>query len=227
LDAQLLFAKIHDEGYHCYHDSNEALIYYTQAAKQGYTEAIYKVGYMYLEGRGVAQDYIKAYKYIAKAAEKGHHVSKSLLVAPIKESIKNIDYSKVLRMFEAVTLKGIAFLEYNIGCFYENGFGDYNSRRIIERDFSKARYWYEQAEKKNNPEAIHRLGMLYQHENTHEDYEVAHRYFRKAVELEYLDSFYELAKLHLVGEGVTKNVKKAFNLFLGAASLGHPGARSV
>jgi TPR repeat protein len=33
LDAQLLYAKIHGEGYLGHHDSNEAFIYYMQAAK--------------------------------------------------------------------------------------------------------------------------------------------------------------------------------------------------
>jgi TPR repeat protein len=223
LDAQLLYAKILDEGYLCRLNSYEAFIYYTQAAKQGNTEAIYKIGYMYLEGRGIKQDYIKAYKYIAKAAEKGHHVSKSLLVAPIKESIKNIDYSKVLRMFEAVTDKGLASLEYNIGCFYESGFVDKNPRRIIEKELPRSLHWYHRAEKKNNPEAIHKLGTMYLRENFY----IVISYYKKGTKLRHLDSVYELAQLYLVGNGVTKDAERAFNLFSEAANLGHPGARSV
>jgi TPR repeat protein len=47
------------------------------------------------------------------------------------------------------------------------------------------------------------------------------------VELEYLNSFYELAQLYIVGKVTTKDVETTFNLFSEAASLGHPGARSA
>jgi TPR repeat protein len=227
LDAQILYAKLHDEDYHGLHDSNETFIYYAQAAKLGITEAIYKVGYMYLVGRGIKQDCIKAYKHISKAAERNHPDAKSLLVAPIKETLKNMDYPKVLKMFETVTLKKIASLEYNIGCFYENGFGNHESQITVEENFLKAMEWYHLAAKKNNPKAIHKLGVLYQTEKLGQNYSVAARYYKMGVELAHLDSFYELAQLYLVGMGVTKDVEMAFNLFCEAANLGHPDARSV
>jgi TPR repeat protein len=227
LDTQLLFSKMYDKGDHLHIDSNEAFQYYTQAAKHGNSEAIYKVGYMYLEGRGIKQEYIKAHKYITQAAEKGCPDAKSLLVTPIKEAIKNIDYLKVLKMFEVATLKGTASLEYNVGYFYENGFYNHNSQTIIEEDFFKALEWYRLAAKKNNPEAIFKLGTFYQIGKLCQNSSVAVRYYKKGAELEHFDSFYALAQFYLVGEGVTEDVEMAFNLFSQAASLGHPGARSV
>jgi TPR repeat protein len=227
LDAELLYANIHDEGYHIHHDSNEAFIYYTQAAKQGNVEAIYKIGYMYLEGRGIKQNYIKAYKYIVKAAEKNHPDAKSLLVASIKETVKNIDYKRMLKMFEAVTLNGVASLEYNIGCFYEDGFGDHNSKTIIEENLFNALEWYHLAAKKNNLEAIQKLGMIYQNEKIYKDYDIAYHYFRKGAELNHPDSLYTLDRIHLSGRGARKNLGEAFNLFFEATRLGHSESRSV
>ena len=43
--------------------------WYTRAAEQGYAEAQYNLGYMYEQGRGVAQDYTQAVDWYRKAAE--------------------------------------------------------------------------------------------------------------------------------------------------------------
>jgi TPR repeat protein len=182
---------------------------------------------MYLEGRGIKQDYIKAYRYLSKAAEKGHRVVKSLLVAPIKETIKNIDYEKILGMFKAVTLNGTASLEYNIGCLYENGFGDHNSRRIIESNFSYAVFWYHLGEQKNIPEAIYKLERLYQFGRTSRTYNLSSHFYKKGMILKNLDSLYALALQNLYGEDFLGYTNEAFNQFFQAATLGHPDARSI
>ncbi|KAI8883478.1 HCP-like protein, partial [Backusella circina FSU 941] len=228
LEAQLLLAKIHDEGDHVNNDSNEAFIYYTQAAKHGNPEAIYRVGYMYLEGQGTKQDYINAYRYIVKAAEKNHPDAKSLLIAPIKDAIKNVDYSKVLKMFEEATLNGVASLEYKIGCLYETGFGDHNSRKIIKANFFQAVYWYRQSAKKNNPEAMYKLGMIYQLRKIHWYYDQPSQFYEKGAKLKHLDSLYALGLLRLYGdEYYSKDINIAFSLFFEAANLGHSESRSV
>jgi TPR repeat protein len=43
-----------------------------RAALQGHTEAEYQLGVMYLEGRGVAQDFDEALGWFVRAARKGH-----------------------------------------------------------------------------------------------------------------------------------------------------------
>lgn len=49
----------------------EALKWFKKAAEQGYADAQYNLGYCYLTGQGVSQDYSKAVMWYRKAAENG------------------------------------------------------------------------------------------------------------------------------------------------------------
>jgi len=56
-----------------------ALILYRQSAKQGYNIAQYKLGKIYLAGKGIPRDIVKAKKWISKAAENGNEEAKRLI----------------------------------------------------------------------------------------------------------------------------------------------------
>lgn len=57
----------------------EALKWYKKAAEQGYAEAQFKLGAMYRDGYGVAQDYLDTVKWFTLAAEQGHVVAQYCL----------------------------------------------------------------------------------------------------------------------------------------------------
>ncbi|GAN10533.1 TPR repeat protein [Mucor ambiguus] len=54
-------------------DYNKALIYYMQAAKEDYPDALCNVGYLYEKGHGVKLSFEQALHYYQRGAEKGSH----------------------------------------------------------------------------------------------------------------------------------------------------------
>src|SRR5262249_23788683 len=55
---------------------DEALTYYDFAAKQGFAPALFRLGKMYLDGAGVAQNRELAMRYLEQAARQGHIFAK-------------------------------------------------------------------------------------------------------------------------------------------------------
>ena len=50
-------------------DDEAAVNWYKKAAMQGYTIAMYNLGFMYQSGRGVKRDYKEAVKWFKKSGE--------------------------------------------------------------------------------------------------------------------------------------------------------------
>lgn len=58
---------------------DKAIKYFKQAAEQGYAFAQYYMGYIYMNGQGVAIDYSEGIKWTRLSAEKGYHKAQELL----------------------------------------------------------------------------------------------------------------------------------------------------
>ena len=58
-------------------DYEKALTWYTKAGDQGFVDAQYKLGYIYLSGKGVPHNYKFAYIWWSLAAENGHGISEN------------------------------------------------------------------------------------------------------------------------------------------------------
>ena len=69
-----LGSSFYDKG-----DYQEAIKWFTKAAENGYPEAQSELGFMYLNGEGVAVNKIEAVKWLAKAGEKGDAMAQQAL----------------------------------------------------------------------------------------------------------------------------------------------------
>ncbi len=78
--------------------------------------------------------------------------------------------------------------------------------------------------KKNDPAAMRYMGKESQHEG---DHETALKYLTKAAELGDADAHYNLSVMYRHGQGVEKDMKKAFYQLEQAAIGGHPYARHI
>jgi tetratricopeptide (TPR) repeat protein len=76
--------------------------------------------------------------------------------------------------------------------------------------------------KKNDPVAMDHMGKHHYHKG---DFETALKYLTMAAELGDMDAHYNLSCMYRDGEGVEKDVKKAFYYLEKAAIGGHPDAR--
>lgn len=133
-----------------------AMKWYVQAAEtkdENNAIAQSNIASLYEHGQGVIQDMSKALTWYLKAAKQGR------VLAQLKagECTINIDgkadYAKALPWFLKAAEQGNSEAQYKVAMLYNNGQG-------VERDMSKAMYWYDQAAKKEHTMAIENLAFL-------------------------------------------------------------------
>ncbi|CAL8112421.1 unnamed protein product [Orchesella dallaii] len=114
----------------------EAVRFFTKAAKVKNAEGIYYLGLSYRHGRGVKQDLKKAYKLFLEAAEMP---SDFPLPTLLNSSRKNV---------------GVVSAQHNVGLFYEYGI-------VVEQDYCEAIRWYKKATENGNGTSAYNLGLMY------------------------------------------------------------------
>jgi TPR repeat protein len=76
-----------------------------------------------------------------------------------------------------------------LGGLYENGYG-------VDRDYGKAREWYQKAADKGNAYAMYNLGGLYENGNgVAQDYGKAREWYQKAADAGHADAKQGLKRL--------------------------------
>ncbi len=102
----------------------------------------------------------------------------------------------------------------NLGMIYYKGFG-------VEKDYNRARGYYERAAEFNNPDALYNLGEFYWHGySVVKDYCKAKEYYEKAAALNHPDALYSLGNLYCRDN----NYAMAIDYYERAAALNHPDA---
>ena len=98
-----------------------------------------RLGTIYREGQGVAQDYVKAREWYENAAAKGDVYAMADL-GVIHDNGLGVaqDNAKAREWYEKAAAKGNAFAMNNLGVLYGKGKG-------VTQDNAKAREWYEKA----------------------------------------------------------------------------------
>jgi hypothetical protein len=114
---------------------------------------ISQVGWIYLNGFGVARDLAEARRWYRKGA---------MLDSPASEyqlgwmygHIAPLDYVKAMKWYGKAAGHGHATAQNNIGFLYENGLG-------VKVDYRAAAHWYSVAATAEQPRAMFHLGTLY------------------------------------------------------------------
>jgi len=101
---------------------------------------------------------------------------------------------------------------------YERGVG-------VERDYARARLWYERAAEAGNARAMHNYAVLLAEGGDGKpDYPTAAEWFRRAAEYGIRDSQFNLAILYARGLGVSRNLQQSYAWFSAAADQGDDDA---
>ena len=106
-----------------------------RAALNGDTEAQVELGYLYHDGKGVAQSYLKAMEWWQKAAEQGNAFAQfnfavTMLTAP--DPNINRDYDLAIKWYLAAAEQGHPYAQFNLA----------NECYNRERDLIKAYAWF-------------------------------------------------------------------------------------
>ncbi len=106
----------------------------------------------------------------------------------------------------------------NLGLMYLKGEG-------VEKNFTKAKEWFEEAAKYDNDSANYNLALMYQSKiGVEENLFKAIEYFRAAAKKDHQGANFRLGLLLLKDRTNTKFVKEGFECMLKAAISGHPMA---
>jgi len=124
------------------HDYAEAAKLWKPLAQKGDIRALYNLGVLYLQGKGVKRDYAKAVSLFTKAAQKGDADAMYNLGVMYDQGMGvGKDIAKAVGFFRQAAQKGVANAKLNLGVAYYYGEG-------VEQNVRKAyQLWSEAAEK--------------------------------------------------------------------------------
>lgn len=199
---------------------DKAFEWYMKSAEKGYVSAIHDVGYMYAEGKGVAQDYSKAMEWYRKAADQGNALAQSNIALLYKNgSGVTMNYAKALKWFQMAAKQDELTALRNLGYMYEHGEG-------VATNYMKAIEWYEKGASLDDAISQYNLGNIYYNgTGVEKDYTKAFEWYLKAANNGDEDAQNNIATMYFNGLGVEKNYLKAFDWYLKAADQDNPIAQ--
>jgi hypothetical protein len=138
-------------------DDSGAIRLWTPPATAGDPEAQFRLGMMYLSGRGVAHDKITAMRWLRLALEK-HHIGASLTLAKLylDKTDGSYDPEAAILLLRDVGEKGVIEAQRYLGQIYRNGGG-------VSQDFSEALHWFKLGASNGDIESQIGLGELYRY----------------------------------------------------------------
>ena len=147
----LLWAK----GFDGKQSFEEALKWWKEAAKRGYTVAMNNIGLLYANGHGVQQDYNEAFNWWHQSAFLGNAWAMNS-VGDLYEN--GLGTSRNLQMamtwYQSAATQGEPMAMYNVGLLYESGAG-------VTRDDVEALAWFRKSAALGYASAMHSIGKMY------------------------------------------------------------------
>ena len=136
-------------------DFATALQEWAPLAEAGDASAQINLGFMYINGRGVPQDYKEAVKWYKLAAEQGF-ANAQYNLAKMYENGKGApqDYAEAVKWWRLAAEQGFADAQYNLGNMYRQGQG-------VPQDYKEAVKWYKLAAEQGLAQAQYNLGVMY------------------------------------------------------------------
>jgi uncharacterized protein len=124
-------------------------------AEKGDAVAQCDLGFMYIDGQGVAKDYAEAAKWLRKAAEQNNALAQYNLGAAyaIGSGVAK-DEAEALKWFRKAADQNNADAQHNLGVIYAQG-------KLVPQDLTEALKWLSKAAEQNNPDAQSKLALMY------------------------------------------------------------------
>lgn len=197
--------EIYEQGCNFYYgkegyplDYQQAYELFIKAAEGGVSNAMNNLGAIYMNGDGVSQDYCKAFEWFEKALSADsynylayHNIARIYYNGfGVPKSIeKAYEYYNYAIKFNPLKTGSVYTDDcFTIGCIYI-------SRNRLREAFP---YFKEAAQKGNKPEALHNLGYICSKRSVPgADVQTEFSYFRKAAELGYVPSMYEVGRIYI------------------------------
>lgn len=175
-------------------------------AEKGDVNAVVTIGIFYDNGYGgITPDFERAYNFYKKA---NHSIAlNNLADMYYYGNHVSANTTQAVEYFQKAAEMGNVLSQSWIGYMYHYGYG---TRKNIE----SARDWYQKAADQNDAYSMHNIGLTYYEEQA---YATSFSWFKKAAELNYIDSFVKLGEIYFNGYGTTADYYKAFDYYLKGA----------
>ncbi|KAK8896208.1 hypothetical protein M9Y10_014103 [Tritrichomonas musculus] len=205
-------------------NNKKAIHYYSLAAEQGIAKAQFNLGVLFSKGdTDVPVDKKRAVHLLQLAADQGDEDAQLNLGAMYAkgEGVSEPDKKKTCELYKKAAKQGNPKAQYNLAVMYSKGDG-------VDKNNKKAAKYYQKAADQDLPQAAFNLGVLYFKGSPElpADKEKAAELFEKTTVLNPNNSkaLYNLAIMHMKGEGVEKDEVKAREYFEKAAQLNNKDA---
>lgn len=158
-------------------DYDKAFEYIIPAAKDGYSKAQFRLGYMYETGSGVTQSYETAFEWYQKAADQGNMFAQTNLgYLYLNGYGVEQSYENAIRWFRKAAEQEESQAQNNLGYMYQNGYG-------VEQSYETAAEWYQKAADQGNQYGQNNLGYLYENGlGVQKSIEKAREWYQKAAD---------------------------------------------
>jgi TPR repeat protein len=184
-------------------------------ADQGVVTALFKLGEMYLQGKGVEKNSAQGLDLIKEAAEQGLvEAIQRLAVMYLSGEVVSKDYAEAARWFRRGADQKDPVSQERLGRMYEHGQG-------LERDYREAVRWYRKAAEQGHMGGQYHLGRIYD-----EGGGVAlvgreaTDWYRKAAEQHYPPAFLALGNMYYYGRLVETDYAEALKWYRAAVEAG-------
>ncbi len=197
-----------DDGYAAYQRGEfyEARLIWEGLAAGGESRALYNLGAMYAEGRGVTRNMVTAQEYWVQAAEAGHvramhnlALSHIAHAGALEEDDANAEYDTAIHWLQNASAVGFANSQYTLGKMYQYGLS-------VEQNDTLAAEYYVLAADQGFANAQYNMGKAYRDgRGVTRNIELSVQYFRMAAEQGHARAQNRIATRYARGEGVEQN----------------------
>ena len=235
-------------------DYEESIKWLAISAYKGNSEAQFDLGLMYYQGIGTDTNYKIARQWLEKASMNGNtkadfYLGKMYFIgADVKKS-----HVKAFNLFLKSATHNFPSAQYFVGSSFENGYGikkdhvkafewylkasknnDLKSQQKvakfyysgigINKNIERSLKWATKAGDRGDKESMVLAGKIYYES---QKYTNAMFWFNMAIEYDRFlsEPLYYIGKMYLNGEGVKKNLEKAFNILNKSSSFGFSAAQ--
>lgn len=201
---------------------SEALKAYQQASAQGDANGIYDQALMYLYGKGVPVDYIKAKGLLTEAANKGSGEAMAQLGNLAFNGLgQSRDPVEALSLYKKAAQAGNADALYELGLLSETGVAQ-------KLDFKEALASYQAAADKGNQKAMLALARMYHYGlGVDKDLKKSAELYQKLANLQNAYAQYQLATFYMDGIAGEHSADKAKLWLRQASENGNPQAQKA
>ncbi|MBQ9950171.1 MAG: sel1 repeat family protein [Clostridia bacterium] len=196
-------------------DKGHALECFSLAARQGDSEAKYRLSKFY-STHGSENEQETAFSLCTEAADSGHLKAQHLLGSFYEHGVgTEADMVQAVKWYMAASDKGFAIADFALAVCYEKGSG------VCKSD-EKAFEYYMRAAEKSNSAAMFKVACMYERgKGTEKDIHCAVQWYKMSADLGNYKALHCLGMLYEQGLGVEKNIRTALECYTKASQMGN------